>query len=190
MDTVLELEDLKLVRREANPPAGIRQPFRTMEEAYLLSGQLARHFPSPAAAHHGLCEMLCNAIEHGNLGIGFEEKGRLMRSGLWQKEIDYRLQSSRWRQRTAEAELIALPDAVTVIIRDDGLGFEWTPFLALAPERQSAPNGRGIASAKLFAFCGIEYGRGGSEVRCTQKRRSHPAAPFPVPHGLNQAISS
>lgn len=168
----------------------LRFSFRTMEDAYVLSGELARHFPDPAAAHHGLCEMLCNAIEHGNLGIGFEEKGRLMRAGLWQREIDYRLQSSRWNQRMAEAEIIFSPEDVAVVIRDEGLGFDWSRFLRISLERAAAPNGRGIATARLFAFCSLEYERGGSEVRCSQKRRSGRAAPFPVPYGLNQAISS
>jgi hypothetical protein len=147
--------------------------FRTMEEAYQLSGLLAKHFPDPAAAHHGLCELLTNAIEHGNLGIGFEEKTQLMRSGRWTEEIARRLASARWSGRVAEAVLETERDEVAVIIRDEGYGFHWEPFLILAPERVQLPNGRGIATARLFAFDRLEYRHGGCEVRAAQKKRGH-----------------
>ena len=152
--------------------------FRSMEEAYLLSGLLARWFPDSAAAHHGLCEMLSNAIEHGNLGIGYEEKAELLRTGRWQQEIAQRLQSDRWGRRSAEVTLEITPQDVTVIIRDEGMGFHWEPFLTLHPDRVDALNGRGIATSKLFAFTELQYRENGSEVRCTQKKRATSAPPF------------
>lgn len=165
---------------QASPPASVcaskvevgasRVIFRTMEEAYVLSGQLARFFPNPAAAHHGLCELLTNAIEHGNLGIGFEEKTRLIRHGRWMDEIARRLTTKRFGGRIAQATLEIKADDVAVIICDEGDGFHWEPFLTLPAEWMLIPNGRGIATAKLLAFDALEYRHGGCEVRAMQRK--------------------
>jgi anti-sigma regulatory factor (Ser/Thr protein kinase) len=144
--------------------------FRTLEEARELSRILACFFPEPARAFHGLSELLFNAIEHGNLSIGFDEKTALLRQGKWHETIATRLELAPFAYRQASAELQIDEGSVSVVIRDEGEGFDWRPFMNFAPERLSIPNGRGIASARLFAFCHMEYRGEGNEVRVTQRR--------------------
>ena len=47
---------------------------RTMSEATLLSEFIANNCPNPRLVLVGISEMIVNAIEHGNLGITFDEK--------------------------------------------------------------------------------------------------------------------
>lgn len=144
--------------------------FQTMAQARDLAIRLAQLFPHPASAHHGLSEMLVNAIEHGNLEIGFEEKTNLLRSGQWRQEIEKRLSSPRWASRFGEVALEETKDFVAVTIRDAGSGFDWKPYMELSAERVRLPNGRGIATARLFAFTSLTYHDEGREVRCTQAK--------------------
>ena len=39
----------------------------------------------------GLVELMINAIEHGNLGITYEEKTDLLDSNLWSVEVNRRI---------------------------------------------------------------------------------------------------
>ncbi len=50
----------------------------------------------------GLSELLVNAIEHGNLEIGYDEKSRLLQSEGWQGEIDRRLALPEYTDQTKE----------------------------------------------------------------------------------------
>ncbi len=46
----------------------------TFEEAKNLAFLIANCFPDPRSAVYGLNELLINAVEHGNLGITYDEK--------------------------------------------------------------------------------------------------------------------
>ncbi|MBY0354613.1 MAG: ATP-binding protein [Rickettsiales bacterium] len=146
-----------------------------MEQASVLAHTFATLFPDPPTAFHGLSELLVNAIEHGNLGIGFEEKTALLRQGIWREEIDRRLESPQWLDNEACLRFDANEDEVAITISDAGQGFDWEPYLTLPHERSHLPNGRGIATARLFAFSSIIYSDNGTSVRCTQtlKNSSH-----------------
>ena len=63
---------------------------RTADQAECLGAGLA----SACAADKcgGLLELFVNAIEHGNLGIGYEEKTRLLGEGILSEEIERRLE--------------------------------------------------------------------------------------------------
>ena len=65
--------------------------FRTLEEAANLAYKIAACFPEPQKAAFGLNELMHNAVEHGNLGIGYDEKANLLRSGSWREEVERRL---------------------------------------------------------------------------------------------------
>ena len=67
--------------------------FRTLEEATNLAYKIATSFPEPQKVAFGLNELMRNAVEHGNLGIGYDEKANLLRSGIWQEEVERRLKS-------------------------------------------------------------------------------------------------
>ena len=73
--------------------------FRTLAEAAELSTLLAYAFPEPETQVVGLSELLINAVEHGNLGITYEEKSRLNSDGSWQQEVNRRLALEENRRR-------------------------------------------------------------------------------------------
>lgn len=138
-----------------------------LRECNLVASQVAHLCPDPQRAVTGISELLINALEHGNLGIGYDEKSGLMRSGSWQIEIERRLESPENRGRYVELEFKVGANQVQIRIRDQGPGFDWTPYLDLDPGRAFDPHGRGIAMARLSSFDDLEYLDPGNEVVAT-----------------------
>src|SRR5690606_30931610 len=130
---------------------------RTPAEAENLAFLLGSVFPYREIAVSGLYELLLNAIEHGNLGIGFEEKSRLLSEGLWEREIDARLHRSENADKHVKVTFARNQDQIEVVIADQGAGFNWKPYLEIEPSRATSANGRGIAKANLLCFDQILY---------------------------------
>lgn len=144
--------------------------FRSMEEAESICHYAARMFPDPARVIIGLCELAYNAIEHGNLGINFEEKSRLIAEGRLQDEINSRLLHPDYQHRLASLTVKIQPGLTEAIIRDMGTGFDHSLFVEIDPLKITQLNGRGIAIARFMSFDGIEYHHGGTSVRCWCER--------------------
>ncbi len=138
--------------------------FRTLKEAETLARFLAYAFPDRAAAAKGLTELMRNAVEHGNLEIGFKEKARLMEDGMLNAEIERRLHNPAYAERCAEAVLARKPEGVYVIITDKGPGFQWSDFTKFSPARAAYKNGRGIQVARLTCFDKLAYNEAGNQV--------------------------
>lgn len=65
---------------------------RDLEQGRRLARLLAQACPDcPARAIHGLQELLINAVEHGNLGMTYAEKGSLLLEDRWEQEVERRL---------------------------------------------------------------------------------------------------
>ncbi len=131
--------------------------FRTLEHARLLSASLAGLCPDPVRAALGLSELMVNAIEHGNLGIGYAEKADMRRNGSWESAIADRLADAVTGARWAHVSVRRDADALVFTISDEGKGFDWTRYIDFDPERVFDPNGRGIAMARHACFAAIEY---------------------------------
>jgi len=138
--------------------------YRTLEEGQALAAALATVCAEPERAAMGLVELLVNAVEHGNLGIDFEEKARLLSAGQWQSETTRRLQLPENVDKFVEVHACRVDGEIVVFIRDRGQGFDWTKFLTLDESRAFFPNGRGIALARQIAFRSVEYRGCGNEV--------------------------
>ncbi len=61
-----------------------------LDEVDNLATLLAKMCPEPDKVVLGLWELLINAVEHGNLGITYEEKSELLQLNIWREEIDRR----------------------------------------------------------------------------------------------------
>ncbi|WP_227816634.1 ATP-binding response regulator [Nitrogeniibacter aestuarii] len=146
--------------------------FRTLDEAHALAALAASLCDEPEIVVLGLSELLINAVEHGNLGIDFDEKSRLRESGDWEEEVVRRLQMPEYAERQAKLGISVSESAWTFVIEDQGAGFDWHNFLELAPERAFAPNGRGIALARQLAFSSLEYQGKGNIVRAVVMRQA------------------
>ncbi|CAL4869667.1 Protein-glutamate methylesterase/protein-glutamine glutaminase (plasmid) [Asticcacaulis sp. MM231] len=141
--------------------------FSTLKEAQTLAVFLANCFPEPERVVYGLSELMVNAVEHGNLGISYSEKKRLIIEGRWKAEVEHRLTLPQYAHRRAHLNYDATPDYVSISISDEGEGFDFASYLELSPERATDPNGRGIATARLLSFDSLEYSRGGNTVTCS-----------------------
>ncbi len=193
--------DIKRLREEVSQQRRIlglleraRFRFRTPEEARNLAFLIANCFPEPQAAVYGLYEMLINAVEHGNLGIGYAEKSRLVLEGRLFEEIGRRLALPENREKWAEISFETSESRLRVRIKDKGLGFDWHPYMEICAGRAAHPNGRGIATSKLMSFTEVEYVGCGNEVVCTLDMDSYAgaeAAPLASPlSGTLDLVSS
>ncbi len=145
--------------------------FRSLDEAHALAALAASLCDEPEIVVLGLSELLINAVEHGNLGIRFEEKSRLREDGRWEAEVARRLAMDEYAGRQARLTITSRDDGWDFEVEDDGDGFDWSNYLELAPERAFAPNGRGIALARQLAFTSLEYQGKGNRVKAMVARR-------------------
>lgn len=138
---------------------------RTTDEARALAGLLAQFCPSSQTASLGLTELLLNAVEHGNLEIGYDEKTRLLNDNLLEHEISKRLASPEYASRQVKVRFTQSPHTLTFVIEDQGNGFEWQRYLEIDMNRLLDNHGRGIAMSKQLSFTELEYLGSGNCVR-------------------------
>jgi CheY-like chemotaxis protein len=138
--------------------------FVTLEDIASLVPVLADMCPVPDAVAPGLSDLMVNAVEHGNLGVTYQEKSLLKWEGDWEGEIQRRLALPQFHGRFATVRVEREPQALTFTISDQGAGFEWGKFLNFDPERAFDPNGRGIAMARMMSFSALEYQGKGNVV--------------------------
>ena len=155
------LEDAQKLMRS------VEYEFVTLDEVGRLVPVLAAMCPIPDAAAPGLADLMVNAIEHGNLGISYQEKSLLKLDGDWEAEIQRRMNLPQFAGRVASIRAERVAAGVVFTISDQGVGFDWQKYLAFDPSRAFDPNGRGIAMAKLISFSAIEYQGCGNVVVAT-----------------------
>ncbi len=141
--------------------------FRTLDEGRSLAAMLANACNDSDHVVLGLTELLVNAVEHGNLGIGYEEKSRLNATGEWENEVISRLNQPEHVDKRVIVEFERSENTIVFAILDQGGGFEWQKYLELSPERALDSHGRGIAMANSVSFDRIEYRGKGNEVCVT-----------------------
>jgi DNA-binding response OmpR family regulator len=145
--------------------------FQTLDEARGLAALLANACNDSNHVVLGLTELMVNAIEHGNLGIGYEEKSRLSALGEWESEIKHRLSQPEHAGKQVTVEFERRENSIMFAILDQGDGFEWQKYLELSPDRALDSHGRGIAMANSISFDKIEYRGNGNEVCVTVVNR-------------------
>lgn len=131
--------------------------FRSIDEAAQLATFLAQACPNPDRAVLGISELLINAVEHGNLGLGYSDKATLKREDSWQAEIERRLAQPENVGKEVKVGFERLARGISLRIEDQGAGFPWQDFLQMSPERACDPNGRGIALAGMLSFSSLHY---------------------------------
>jgi DNA-binding response OmpR family regulator len=135
-------------------------------DARRVANFLAKLSQDPSRYIVSLTALLINAVEHGNLEIGFETKNKLLLEGGYEAEIENRLKHPVFRNRAVTIEAYRKEDEgnYTIIIKDEGRGFDWNDYLNFEPARMTDPNGRGIAMANIMNPGCIEYWGNGSVV--------------------------
>lgn len=137
---------------------------RTLQQATALATLLSQTCPDPERQVIGLGELLVNAVEHGNLGISYEEKSRFKAGAEWWQEVERRLELPEHREKFVDVTFARSPAEIAITIADQGPGFDWERYLTVSPERVFDSHGRGIAMANLLSFSRLEYHPPGNRV--------------------------
>ncbi len=140
--------------------------FHTLEEAYALAHFLSETSPNTHLAVLGITEILVNALEHGNLGITFEEKSKLQLEDEWLQEIKRRLTLPEHAEQSVSVEFSKDETEITLVVTDQGKGFDWRKYQTFNAEHKLRQHGRGILVAKHFAFKAMRYSEKGNQVTC------------------------
>lgn len=136
--------------------------FRTVEEAELLAIHLASACDQTDLSVP-IRELLVNAVEHGNLGITYDEKGRFLQEGSLLDEYRQRLSHPVYRHRLVEVTLHRTSEARSITIKDEGDGFDFEKYRTIDPARLFDVHGRGVVIAS--ATLDLEYVPPGNQVR-------------------------
>jgi len=162
-------EEVKRQGRILSCLAEARFVYRTPDEARSLAALLANVAPEPGRVVLGLSELMLNAVEHGNLAIGYQQKSALIEADRLQGEIEARLNNPDFSGRRAEVEIRRGEKTLTFRIRDEGAGFDWQGYLEMSPERAFDTHGRGIAMSRMISFDNLEFRGCGNEVEAAIK---------------------
>ncbi|HNE21578.1 MAG TPA: ATP-binding protein [Leptospiraceae bacterium] len=111
----------------------------------------------------GLREMLSNAIEHGSLGITYDEKTVAMTEDRYLALIEQRRKAREYAARKINVRYRLSGEAVEYEIEDQGTGFDHQTQLARRPAATES-HGRGIHIARNF-FDRVEYNDKGNCVK-------------------------
>lgn len=156
---------------------------RTLTDAEAIAHVLSHLYPAPMEAFTGLRELMVNAVEHGNLGISYEEKTVLNNEGRWEDEVARRLSLPEHRDKYATVTAERSADEIRVRIQDCGKGFDWQKYMVIDVQRALDNHGRGIAMAHALSFDGLLYEEPGNIVTCIKRVAS--GMPADPPRGPN-----
>ena len=137
---------------------------RTIDEANDLAVTLAGACPNSRAAVIGLSELLINAVEHGNLEIGYQGKSDLIAAKRLKEEVEERLSHPGIGDKSVTVEVTRSAAEIAFVITDEGPGFDYRAFLEMDPARTFDSHGRGIALARKISFSSLEYRGRGNQV--------------------------
>ncbi|HAT49886.1 MAG: response regulator [Nitrospirae bacterium] len=141
--------------------------FQTLAEADYLAVMLSCPCKDRENIVIGLRELMFNAVEHGNLGITYEDKSQLADPSDWETEVKRRMLLEENRHKRVHVIYEKSGGKILISIRDEGAGFDWKPFLKFDLERLFHTHGRGIALANGIAFEKIEFLGTGNHVIAT-----------------------
>ena len=141
-----------------------RLELKTVEEARSTATFLASACPQPERVVTGLSELLLNGVEHGNLGITYDEKSELNGEGRWAEEVQRRLALPENADKVVNVEYKKRNGEIVIKICDQGKGFDWEPYLEMDTARAFHSHGRGIAMARMLSFDELNYLGKGNEV--------------------------
>lgn len=138
--------------------------FRTPDDLSAIMRSLTDMFTTHTHALTGIHALALNAIEHGNLEIGYLSKAEYLEEGSLQENIQTRLNDPAYAARMVEMTLTREEDGLYVVITDQGPGFDWKNYINIDPARAGQKHGRGIALAKSLSFEKITYNEAGNQV--------------------------
>ncbi|MCP4220408.1 MAG: response regulator, partial [bacterium] len=112
-----------------------RFSFRTLAEGHKLSTLIGGIFGESDQAIVGLWELIANAVEHGNLGITYDEKSKLNEDEQLEAEIERRFLLPEYANKKVTFEIEQTGDEIRFTIQDQGKGFDWESYMDFSPDR-------------------------------------------------------
>ncbi len=134
----------------------MRFTFSTLDEIPDIARKISDDLPPEYDAYLGICELMINAIEHGNLMIGYAEKSNLIREDRWRQECERRLGLPEFASREACISRAETTDSWHITITDQGHGFDFQQVLASTAGRLRDVHGRGLIICQSV-FDALEY---------------------------------
>jgi PAS domain S-box-containing protein len=137
-----------------------------------LTRNLARYLPQSEIPmiRIAIREILVNAIEHGNLGISFDEKTRALENDTY-IDLVHRLQKDpRLSDRKVTIDYSLDEDKVVYRISDEGDGFNHSEIMNLDPIKENEKmleHGRGLVMART-EFDSIRFNEKGNIVEAVK----------------------
>jgi CheY-like chemotaxis protein len=119
----------------------------------------------------GLMEMILNALEHGNLGITYEDKTEVLDGDpdAWIKLVEERKQIEPYLDRMILIKFKMDMDFCEWVIIDEGDGFDWENIPDFNdPENIFKSHGRGIMLTRMN-FDQVEFLGKGNQVRLRKR---------------------
>ena len=138
--------------------------YQTLSQCEELAALLATSCPEPRRTSVGLFELMLNALEHGNLGIGYDEKTALIDDHRWAEEMHRRQRLPENQDKRVTVSVARTREKVRFKIQDQGEGFPWRDYQEMAPDRLFDNHGRGILLARWETFDRVEYQGPGNRV--------------------------
>ena len=141
--------------------------YKSVNEAKDVATYIATLFPEPDKVVMGISELLINGVEHGNLGITYDEKTDLNKNENWSEKVDELLNLPENKDKVVSVDYKFENNEITLYIKDEGKGFDWEKYMVLSPDRATDNHGRGIVMANTISFDRLQYIGKGNEVICT-----------------------
>lgn len=140
--------------------------FKSLSEAKHLSNFLALLTTDPETIGIGFLELMINAVEHGNLGITYDEKTQLINDSELKNEIERRLTQPEYKDKYVKVNIDMNEKGLEVSILDMGNGFNFENYMEFSIERAMDNHGRGIMMANKLSFDTLMYSEGGRCATC------------------------
>ncbi|NLH98615.1 MAG: response regulator [Chthonomonadales bacterium] len=134
--------------------------------------EMSRNRPLTLGITLGLVELLNNAVEHGNLGIGSADKAAALAASpsAWRQLVEERKLDPERAARTVTVEMVSTREYAEWLITDQGEGFDWRAYMdTLDTPDPLALHGRGIFLATCY-FDRVEYLGAGNSVRVRKSK--------------------
>ncbi len=138
-----------------------------------LTERLTRYFTTAVVNTIRICfrEILVNAIEHGNLGITFDEKSRAIEKSDYMEFLLARQKEQKYAARRVFVDYLINGRALMFRVTDEGDGFDHHTFLDRAktdPYLAMLEHGRGIIMTRNV-FDTVTFNEKGNQVILTKK---------------------
>jgi ActR/RegA family two-component response regulator len=117
-----------------------------------------------------LGEVVLNAIEHGNLGIGMKEKSAAMEKDSYRDLLRERLEDPHYAGRVVTLQVSMTRDELKYTVTDQGTGFDHKALFRKGPQTP-AGSGMGLIVARSF-FTRLSFRGRGNQVILVYRRPS------------------